>query len=211
VNDVESPTAGDGGFTTEGPKKARPLEAWLLLAFSVFLIGAGIILRDVSTVTSKRVEREAARETSTTTSGPFSDALLIALLGLGGVCFFGWAFYEKVGEVSFLGSSVKMRAYARNQRIAAEKVGLQLERDLPEGAPDAVRLAAKATAATTFAIARTVELAQSDTGQLREWPDGAPAVLGGWDDIAEHALREGLRKVGLETPPPAGGEEGAPS
>ena len=161
-----------------------------LIVLGALLIALGIGLRQISVVASETVTKVPGQPTETTrTTKPFSDALLISLVGLGGAFVLCGVFYREISEVTLPGGlGLKL---VRQQAEAAEAVARALDRELAPNAPKEALAAAKASVAATVAIARTVE--RSYLGSVIEAP--APQRPSGWDEIAEHALREALAEI----------------
>jgi hypothetical protein len=108
---------------------------------------------------------------------------------LGGAFVLCGVFYREISEVTLPGGlGLKL---VRQQAEAAEAVARALDRELAPNAPKEALAAAKASVAATVAIARTVE--RSYLGSVIEAP--APQRPSGWDEIAEHALREALAEI----------------
>jgi hypothetical protein len=173
---------------------------WLLISLGIVVVCVGILLGNVTTVSSETTDRVAGKPVKVSeTKSPFSDTLLVAVIALGGVLVVAGAFYTRISEVTFPGgAAIKLAQY---QAAAAEAVA---RAELPSGASEETEVAARTAAATNLAIARTVELAiLSEQGAIAGPPSGTAvgAVLPAptreyWDSIAESVLRDALSDGG---------------
>jgi hypothetical protein len=183
----------------------RPVVVWALLALGVAVIVVALVLGGSQFETTKTTERVAGKQTKvTSTTSPPSDALLLGLMGLGGVFVVCAVFYDRISKVTFPGGAEI--EFAKAQKEAAAAVDRVIQKRRPEEATP--QIAAKVAAATTLAAARGVQIERLALSQ----PDGASSFAsvanvpldvkslarGGtlsremWDRLAEAALDEVL-------------------
>jgi hypothetical protein len=183
----------------------RPVVVWALLVLGLAVIVTSLVLRGSQIETTTTTEKVGGKVTKvTSTTSPPSDALLLGLLGLGGVFVVCGVFYDRISKVTFPGGAEI--EFAKAQKHAAAAVDRAIQKRKP--AEETPVIAAKVAAATTLAAARGVEierLAVSQPAGASSFASVAKVPLdvkslarGGtlsremWDRLAEAALDEVL-------------------
>jgi hypothetical protein len=185
--------------------KPRHPVKWWLAAIGIALIVATGVLRghqfDSGTTTEKKDGKTITKVTEK--EAPPSDALLLGLLGLGGLFVLCGAFAGRISKVTLPGGSVI--EFAEAQKQAAAAVERVVERGGGQDAPDPP----SQVAATTIAAARGFEiwrLASAEPAAVTSLATAAKLPLDVkalsenrqltremWDSLAEAALAEVAR------------------
>ncbi|MDQ5822293.1 MAG: hypothetical protein M3540_12710 [Actinomycetota bacterium] len=150
------------------------------------VIAVALALAALVTRTTRSETRASGGATRVTeTEAPFSDTLIVAVLGIGGLLILSGAFYSRIAKVTFPGGgAIEMALYPQ----AATAVNRVLEQSPGGQAPSP----AKTAAATSLAAVRAADLtrrAATDPAVAATLAEkGGLTTTEWWDELVKVAL-----------------------